>query len=132
MGSVSHMEKAVLKFVNTLFAGKFAEAERILNKIAKRASTEEERRAVHALRGILNAYQLDDRDSLVYRIFIEGNPAMAAKKIKDSLLQHINTNNAESDAYYAIWLLILNNIKKIRVPHRLAETEPRETETTQA
>lgn len=122
MSSFVHMEKTILKFLNTLFSGKFAEAERVLERIEKKAKSEEERRVLHMLRGVLNSYQSDDRDSLIYQVFMESQPTKAAKQIEEQLLQHVAAQYMDSDAYYATWLYILRNIKKITTPHRLRET----------
>jgi uncharacterized protein HemY len=128
MGSTQHMGKGILNFMNSLLAGKFAEAERSLERMEKKFKTPEERRIIHALRGLLSAYQLDDRDSLIYRVFMDPDPQKSAKETLEALEQHLKQLNLESDDYFEAWSFILKNIKSLPTPHRLrAENQQEES-----
>lgn len=113
------MGRGILNFVSSLLDGRFAEAERILERMEKRSKTPEEKRVIHALRGLLNAYQLDDRDSLIYRIFADANPQKSAKEVLEALQPHLQQLNIGSDGYFEAWSFILKNIKNLPTPHRL-------------
>ncbi|GBC71145.1 hypothetical protein HRbin02_00924 [Candidatus Calditenuaceae archaeon HR02] len=113
------MGKGILNFMNSLLAGKFAEAERSLERMEKKSKTPEERRVIHALRGLLNAYQLDDRDSLIYRIFMDADPQENAREVLKALELHLKQLDKGSDGYFEAWSFILKNIKSLPIPHRL-------------
>ncbi|MEM0481386.1 MAG: hypothetical protein QXM16_00645 [Nitrososphaerota archaeon] len=120
------MGKGILNFMNSLLAGRFAEAERSLERMEKKFKTPEEKRVIHALRGLLNAYQLDDRDSLIYRVFMDPDPKRSAKEVLEALEQHLKLLNLGSDNYFEVWSFILKNIKNLPTPHRLKSENQQE------
>ncbi|MCS7146190.1 MAG: hypothetical protein RMJ28_02300 [Nitrososphaerota archaeon] len=119
MTGIAHMEKSILNFISTLLSGKFAEAERSLERMDKRFKNPEEKRALHALRGLLNSYQADDRESLIYRVFSDVPPERRAKELLEELENHLKHSLSGGDTYFDVWVLILRNIKKLPTPHRL-------------
>ncbi len=119
MGSTHHMGRGILNFMNSLLAGRFAEAERSLERMEKKFKTPEEKRVIHALRGLLNAYQLDDRDSLIYTVFMDQDPQKSAREVLEALERHLKQLNLGSDEYFETWSFILKNIKSLPTPHRL-------------
>ncbi|MEM0381310.1 MAG: hypothetical protein QXL60_04885 [Nitrososphaerota archaeon] len=123
MSTITHMEKSILGFMNSLLSGRFAEAERSLERMEKRFKAPEERRVVFALRGLLNAYQLDDRDALILHVFTDGDPPKKAVEILEALEQHLKELRSEADPYFDAWRYILRNIKKLPTPHRLKAEE---------
>lgn len=119
MNGISHMERSILNFMNALLSGKFAEAERALERMEKKFKSPEEKRVLFALRGMLNAYQTDDRDSLIFRVFTEDDPEKSAKETASELRKHLEHSLSGNDSYFDAWMLILKNIKKLPTPHRL-------------
>ncbi len=117
--TLKRWEKPIVDYLRTLLSGKFADAERLLVRLEKRAKTPEERRIVYALRGVYSAYQSDDRESLIYRLFLAPNPKDYVDEVRDRLKSHLTTLGDDSDPYYYVWRVILDNFQKLPVPHRL-------------
>ncbi len=119
---IERWEKPILNYLGVLLSGKFADAERTLERYERKAQTPHEKRLVHALRGIFHAYQSDDRDSLIFKIFLEGDDKARARELAELLKNHAAVFD-EEDPYFWVWQVILKNRERLPTPHKLRGDE---------
>jgi len=119
LSGIKRIEKHILSIVETVLSGRFAEGERMIERLERRAKTPDERRIAHALRGILTAYQGDDRDSLIYQVFLDDDPEKKSARILESLQSHLEGSSLGGDAFFEAWRIILRNVRRLPTPHRL-------------
>jgi len=121
-------EKVVMKFMKTLFEGRISEAEKMLEKMQKRASSPQDRRVYQALYGIYYAYTTDDMDSLIFKIYSDGD----VKKNAGEYLKALETVSEDPlggrDAYIETWKMILKMIDRLPMPHKLKNGKIRDEE----
>lgn len=113
------LRNIVLKFAKTLFEGRITDAEKILASLKRRISTEEEKRAYLALYGLYFSYTSEDKDSLLFKLYTNGDAVTNSQKFLKVIKETSINVLGKQDAYIEVWKIILNNIDKIPVPHKL-------------
>lgn len=112
-------KKHAKKFLEALFSGKITESEKILENLAKRHNSEEDRRYLLALKGIFYSYVNDDYDALIFKLFKEDN----LKKFRKETLEHMerlaNRPVVGHDPYFRAWIDVINLLDELPTPHKL-------------
>ncbi|MEM2003726.1 MAG: hypothetical protein QXZ49_03785 [Nitrososphaerota archaeon] len=123
------LKKLVLKFTKTLFEGRISEAEKMLASFKKKVKTEEEKRIYLALYGLFFSYTSEDTDSLLFKIYTDNDVSSQAQRIFKVIKEVSVPVLDERDPYLDVWTIILNNIDKIPVPHKLRQQLPSNSTT---
>ncbi len=123
------LKKLVLKFTKTLFEGRISEAEKMLASFKKKIKTEEEKRIYLALYGLFFSYTSEDTDSLLFKIYTDNDVSSQAQRIFKVIKEVSVPVLDERDPYLDVWTIILNNIDKIPVPHKLRQQLPSNSTT---
>lgn len=120
-------EKLVMKFLKTLFEGRISEAERMLERMQRRASSPQEKRVYQALYGIHYAYTTDEPDSLIFKIYSDGDAKKNASEYLKALDSVSEGPLGEKDPYIETWKMILRMVDRLPTPHKI-KTERRDAE----
>lgn len=115
------LKKLVLKFTKTLFEGRISEAEKMLASFKKKIKTEEEKRIYLALYGLFFSYTSEDVDSLLFKIYTDNDVSSQTQRILKVIKETSMPVLDEKDPYIDVWTIILSNIDKIPVPHKLRQ-----------
>lgn len=120
-------KRRVKKYLTNLFDGKIAEAERILQRIAADAQTEEEKNYIEALQGIHYAYSTADEEAFVTRLFSSEENLRKRKRFIESITQAANRPMVSTrKGFYYAWIDLLSMVRDLPTPHRFrkeGETE---------
>ncbi len=125
------LKRLVLKFVGTLFEGRISDAEKMLMALKKKVKTEEDKRIYMALYGLFFSYTSEDMDSILFKLYSNGDPVSQADRILKVIKETSSPILDESDPYVEVWSIILSNIDKIPTPHRLKHQALTRTNTSQ-
>ncbi|MDW8083622.1 MAG: hypothetical protein RMI49_00265 [Candidatus Caldarchaeum sp.] len=110
--------KETKEFLEALFRNKLTEAERILNQLQEkyRADT----RYLSALKGILNSYAGDDRDSLIYMLYTNERMWRERRKIA-KFLTDLGELFGSRDRFFQAWSEVLNMLDKLPTPSKFTD-----------
>lgn len=111
------LEKAVVKFVKTLFSGRYSDAERMIESLESRAKSDSELKVAKVLRGIHLSYTTDDAASLVFRAFTAEDPKSELEEYLKSM-REANGTLEEASEVLEVWEAILRNFDKLPEPDR--------------
>lgn len=115
------LKRLVLKFAKTLFEGRISEAEKMLTSLRKKIKTDEEKRIYLALYGLFFSYTTEDTDSLIFKVYADNDAASQAQRILRVIKEASSPVLDEKDPYIDVWAIILSNIEKLPVPHKLRQ-----------
>ncbi|MEN3048217.1 MAG: hypothetical protein ABDH63_05495 [Candidatus Caldarchaeales archaeon] len=111
------LERAVVKFVQTLFSGRYSDAERMIESLERRAKSDSEHKVAKVLRGIHLSYTTDDAASLVYRAFNAEDPKSELEECLKSMREANGTLEGASEVL-EVWEAILRNFDRLPGPDR--------------
>ncbi|MEM4212679.1 MAG: hypothetical protein QXX16_06460, partial [Nitrososphaerota archaeon] len=89
----------------------------------------EEKRIYLALYGLFFSYTSEDTDSLLFKIYTDNDVSSQAQRIFKVIKEVSVPVLDERDPYLDVWTIILNNIDKIPVPHKLRQQLPSNSTT---
>lgn len=115
------LKRLVLKFAKTLFEGRISEAEKMLTTFKKKTKTEDEKRIYLALYGLFFSYTSEDTDSILFRLYTNNDASIQARRILEIIREASTPVLDEKDPYINVWTIILSNINKIPVPHKIRQ-----------
>jgi len=115
------LKKLVLKFVKTLFEGRISDAEKMLMNLKKKMKDDVEKRIYLALYGLFFSYTSEDTDSIIFKLYTNGDPVSQASRILKVIKETSSPVLGEYDPYVEVWSIILSNIDKIPTPHKLKQ-----------
>ncbi|MCS7118240.1 MAG: hypothetical protein NZ957_05600 [Thaumarchaeota archaeon] len=111
------LERAVLKFVQTLFSGRYSDAERIAENLEKRAKSDDELKVARALRGLYLSYTTDDAASIVHKTYSSGDPKSELAEYVRSM-REANGGLGGASTIIEVWEVLLKNFERLPKPDR--------------
>jgi len=112
-------ERETLEFLETLFRNRLSDAERILQQLEVKHP--DDKRYLHALRGIYMSYTGDDRDSLLFMLFTNPELSKMIKAVRDEI-RRLAMMWGQVDRYFEAWKTVLENLSKLPRPAKLETT----------
>ncbi|MCS7094532.1 MAG: hypothetical protein NZ988_01805 [Thaumarchaeota archaeon] len=111
------LERTVVKFVQTLFEGRYSDAERIAENLEKRSKGELDAVVSKVLKGLHLAYTTDDSASLIHKIYSSDNPKSELERYVSSM-RDANGDLEEASTIIEVWDVILKNFERLPIPDR--------------
>jgi hypothetical protein len=112
--------RETLEFLDTLFRNKLSEAERVLQQLEEKHP--DDKRYLHALRGIYISYTGDDKDSLLFVIYTNPELNKMVKKIRSDM-ERLAGFWGQGDRYFEAWKTFLESLGKLPKPAKLEATQ---------
>jgi len=110
-------QKETYQYLEALFKNRFAEAERILQQMLEKHP--DDARYIQALRGLYQSYTGEDRDSLIYNIYLNEEIKKMQPEIK-TYMEKLSTLLGAEDRYFIAWKDILTLLDKLDKPLKMA------------
>ncbi len=117
------LNKMIKTFYITLFSGKISEAEKVLEKIKKNLSDENDTGYYNALYGIYYAYINDDFESFVYKIWVDERLKKHRRKLAEEFEKKAKLPFTTNPGFYRAWSDFLNMLHELPVPHKIPRGE---------
>ncbi|MEM2237167.1 MAG: hypothetical protein QXU87_00915 [Candidatus Caldarchaeum sp.] len=111
--------KEVAGFLEQLFKNKFAEAERMLQQLEEKYP--EEKRYIHALKGIYHSYSGEDHDSLIYMLYLNEEIRKRRREIIGHL-EKLSKLLGKEDRYFTAWRDVIQLSDKLPKPAKASPT----------
>ncbi|MCS7135989.1 MAG: hypothetical protein RMJ14_00085 [Nitrososphaerota archaeon] len=117
------LNKMIKAFYVALFSGKISEAEKLLERIKKNLSDENDAGYHDALYGIYYAYVNDDTESFVYKIWTDENLKKHRKKLAEEFEKKAKLLFTTNPGFYRAWSDFLNMLHELPVPHKMLQKQ---------
>lgn len=111
--------KETESFLDALFRNKLSEAEKILAQLETKHP--EDGRYIHALKGIYQSYVGEDRDSLLYMLFLNEEFRKRQAEIRRSMDKFTKLFGGD-DRFFEAWIAVLESLKKLPKPVKITST----------
>lgn len=118
-----HPNKMVKKFFVALFSGKISEAEKMLEKLKKSLSDDNDSGYYDALYGIYYAYVNDDLESFVYKVWMNQDMKKQRKKLAEEFERKANSPFTINPGFYRAWSEFLKMLSELPLPHKISQKE---------
>jgi hypothetical protein len=106
----------IRQLLSTLFEGHITEAERILDSLKGKYSSEN--RYLKALEGLILSYVNEDYDSLLFRVLTREELWKRRAEIRKTMEELAKREGGE-DGFFKAWSDILGLLDKVPKPHKL-------------
>lgn len=104
------------KFLEALFRNKISEAERILQHLQENHPNDI--RYIHALKGIFQSYVGDDKESLIYTIYLNKELWRRRKEVAKTMMQTRDMLGSR-DRFFDAWNDVLHLLDRLPKPAKI-------------
>lgn len=127
---MTDQERTIVKFLERLFNGRIQESERLLERLAKKAESEEDRELHRVLYGIYYSYTTDDSESLLFKLYSDGRISDLRQKYKEALEKAAIEPDGRRNTFLDIWIKVIDLLDKLPIPHKF-RSEPVQQELSE-
>ncbi|MEM4328291.1 MAG: hypothetical protein QXX43_00255 [Candidatus Caldarchaeum sp.] len=112
--------KETFEFLDVLFRNKLTEAEKYLTQLEEKHP--DDTRYIHALKGLYHSYVGEDRDSLLYMLFLNEEYRRRKGDVKRSM-EGLSQILGKEDRFFHAWRHVIEAVDKLPKPAKITATQ---------
>ncbi|MEM3051885.1 MAG: hypothetical protein QXI25_00045 [Candidatus Caldarchaeum sp.] len=112
--------KETFEFLDILFRNRLTEAEKYLTQLEEKHP--DDARYIHALKGLYHSYVGEDRDSLLYMLYLNEEFRRRKSDVK-KCLEALSKTLGGDDRFFHAWRHVLEAVEKLPKPAKITATQ---------